>query len=241
MRPVISFRCSRARARASAGTDRLAASSEDARRRSGHRRSRTRCRGPCRTGGGDTRAGGCGGWATARAWRPSRRAGRPDRSRSDQTPSLRARKSSSMRSGSPLGSAWSCWFWSRARVCGSRQWLSTIFWMPRIRSSTEMSTLPPNAELPQCIQRSVPSRRSNAGENWKAWSLRIESTRNFRHSRCLTPGDGDDRVVARPCRPCGRGRSTGRRCTARRAWPRRPTAGAGSGTRVGSATTSRRP
>ena len=67
IRPEISFRCRRARARASAGTDGLAAADEDhvdERVAGGGRRC---CRGPCRSAGGDTRAGGCGGWSTGRA------------------------------------------------------------------------------------------------------------------------------------------------------------------------------
>ena len=171
------------------------------------------------------------------------REGRTRRSRSDQTPSVSSRKTSSMRSGSAVrvrpgaaGSAAGPGSTSRGNGSGRSSG------SPGCRSSTEMSTAGPSyADVPQCIHRSVPSRRSRAGENWNAWSLRIESTRNFRHSRCLAPGTGHDRVVARPCRPCGRARPTGRRCTARRASPRRPTAGAGSGRRGGSGPTSRRP
>ena len=69
--------------------------------------------------------------------------------------------------------------------------------LPRIRSSTEIST-PDAVEAvgcPSAIHCSVPSRRSKAGENWNDLSLKIASVRNFKHSRCLAPGDGHDRVV----------------------------------------------
>src|SRR5206468_5308621 len=104
---------------------------------------------------------------------------------SDQTPSVSDRKTSEIRSGSPLGSVESSWFWSRARTPESKHWPSTIFWMARIRSLTGYSTPPSEKKIdsfPQWYQRSVVSLRKSDGENLNALTLRTCSVRNVSDS-----------------------------------------------------------
>ena len=45
-------------------------------------------------------------------------------------------------------------------------------------------------QRPSASTARLPSRRSKAGENWKAESARIESLKNFKQSRCLAPATG---------------------------------------------------
>ena len=150
------------------------------------------CRSPCRSACGGIRAEDCGESSRARTWPALSSVALGRWSRSDQIPSVSERNTSSMRSGSAPGRPGAAGF---RGVPGSqllRHWPSTIFWIPRMRSSTEISTPGPKTppSEPQCDQRSVPSRRSRAGENWNDLSERIASVRNFRHSRCLAPATG---------------------------------------------------
>ncbi len=72
-----------------------------------------------------------------------------------------------------------------------KAWLRTIFWIPRMRSSTEISMPgPAKLLLAPVYHRSVPKRRSKVGENWNDLSLRMASVRNFKHSRCFVPATG---------------------------------------------------
>ena len=112
-------------------------------------------------------------------------------------PSVSERKTSSMRSGSVPGSAWSCWFSSRARVGGAQavaqhDLLDTQDPLEHRDVDARARRMP---SAPQCIQRSVPSRRSRAGENWNALSLRIGSDEELQALALLGTGHRHDRVA----------------------------------------------
>ena len=133
------------------------------RSRTGRRRSRAGRPAPCRSAGAGTRAGGCGGWSRGELGglvalaRPEVVEVRPDAVGQRPEDLVHAER---VAVGIRPGAAGS----GAGPGSGAlRQWLSTIFWMPRIRSSTEISTPGPARAAGAPVHPPLGARAGGAG------------------------------------------------------------------------------